>query len=99
MPFSVFVMTIIILVSFATVIAVIYLGARENVSGHDEHANESRAVSAWTARAEKASQMTQALATAGDSVAAVATSSEDDEKEARRQAALARKAARASRSE
>lgn len=99
MPFSVFVMGIIILVSFATVVAVIYFGSKENVSTQDTHSNESLAVAAWMKRAERASvQMQQALAAAGDAGGSGAVeASEEDDKEARRQAALARKAARAAR--
>lgn len=99
MGFALAIMGVIIVCAFLTVLAVMILGAKEDVSGHAMSAEESRAVQAWRKRAERANKASNqlSLASAGASESQSAGSSliSEEDKEAKRQAALARKAARA----
>lgn len=96
------VLIIVALLTFATVVAVVYYGSKENLAAHVEH---SRAQQVWEERAKRVNQARQALvpvsegaASGGGSGSAGGQIVNPDDAEARRQAALARKAARAARS-
>ncbi|MFQ3646921.1 MAG: hypothetical protein SNJ54_07010 [Anaerolineae bacterium] len=96
------VLIIVALLTFATVVAVVYYGSKENLAVHVEH---SRAQQVWEERAKRVNQARQALvalpegaANGGGAGSAGGQIVNPDEAEARRQAALARKAARAARS-
>lgn len=96
-----FVLTIVAIATIATTIAVLWLGTKENPGLHGD---ESAARKAWEERAKRVEAARQSLvpAEAGEAVLAAGSSSSivgtADEAEARRQAALARKAARAAKS-
>lgn len=97
MSLGIAIMSVIIVLTFATVVAVIYFGAKENVDAHGVSADESPSVAFWRTRAETSAA---ARSHAGQAAAATAAedssaASEEDEKEARRKAALERKARRA----
>ncbi|MCS6836315.1 MAG: hypothetical protein NZ750_09890 [Anaerolineae bacterium] len=99
MSFGLVVMGIIIVFAFLTVAAVMYYGSKENVAAHGLSAEESRAVQAWQQRAEAASRTLKALTPVNEAATAASGSRSllsDEDKEAKRQAALARKAARES---
>jgi len=98
MSFGLMVMGVIIIIAFLTVVAVMVYGSKENVSAHGMSAEESRAVRAWQQRAEAARRPMQALQAVSEAAGAAKSSSllSGEDKEAKRQAALARKAARES---
>lgn len=100
MSFGLVVMGIIIVIAFLTVAAVMYYGSKENVSAHGLSAEESQAVRAWQQRAEAAQQALKTLTpvseAAGMASGAGSSLLSEADKEAKRQAALARKAARES---
>lgn len=96
------VMVVVALLTFATVVAVVYFGAKENLATHVE---ESRAQKVWQERERRVNQARQSLvalpegaASSGSAASAGGQIVNPDDAEARRQAALARKAARAARS-
>lgn len=95
------VLIIVALSTFATVIVVVYYGSKENLAAHVEH---SRAQQVWEERAQRVNQARQALVPASEGAGSSGSGSASgqivnpDDAEARRQAALARKAARAARS-
>jgi hypothetical protein len=95
---GILVLTVIIVLSFGIVVAVMYYGTQPDVdAGH--HA-ESRAVAYWTARAERETARRQAAVQGAveSSGGAAAAAGDEAEKERKRQEALARKAARAAKS-
>jgi len=99
MSFGLVVMGVIIVIAFLTVVAVMVYGSKENVSAHGMSAEESHAVQVWQQRAEAAHKPLQALQAAHEAAGPAAASSSllsGEDKEAKRQAALARKAARES---
>lgn len=94
------VMVVVALLTFATVAVVIYYGAKENLAAH---VDKSRAQQVWEERAQRVNQARQTLVPVSEGAASSGGSTgsqitNPDEAEARRQAALARKAARAARS-
>jgi hypothetical protein len=95
------VMAFIAFMALLTIIGVMWLGSQENT---DAHAEKSRATSAWKEREQRVNAARQALvvvADGGEVALASGTSTSivnPDDAEARRQAALARKAARANKS-
>jgi hypothetical protein len=95
------VMAFIAFMALLTIIGVMWLGSQENTDAHAEH---SRATSAWKEREQRVNAARQALvvvADGGEVALASGTSTSivnPDDAEARRQAALARKAARANKS-
>jgi hypothetical protein len=95
------VMVVVALLTFATVVVVIYFGAKENLIAHVE---KSRAKEVWLERAERVNKARQSLvalpegAANGSGSSSTPQAASADDAEARRQAALARKAARAARS-
>lgn len=96
------VMVVVALLALATVGAVMYFGSKENLAAHVE---ESRAQKVWQEREKRVNQARQALVpvsegagSSGGSGSAGGQIVNPDDAEARRQAALARKAARAARS-
>jgi 1-acyl-sn-glycerol-3-phosphate acyltransferase len=94
------VMVIVALLTFVTVAVVVYFGAKENLSAHIER---SRAQEVWQERAERVNKARQSLVALPEGASSSGSSSASqivsaDDAEARRQAALARKAARAARS-
>ncbi|MCU0511526.1 MAG: hypothetical protein MUE40_03055 [Anaerolineae bacterium] len=84
-------MGIIIVLSFAIVVAVMFYGTR----GEEAHAEESAAVAYWSARAEKLQARQHNAVAAATLEAAPGAAEAEAEKERKRQEALARKAARA----
>ena len=116
--FAIWIMALVALIAFATVVAVMYFGTREGEAPPHE-ASESHAVSVWGQRASekeaKLKAQADAIATAQaeeeaeeatDDAPSTATSAgedtgrklsdvSDEEKEAKRQAALERKRKRA----
>lgn len=99
--FAQVVMTVVALLAFLTVVGVIWIGSQEQESVHE--ASESAAATAWTNRVtqkEAALQQMQQVqgqgVPSGDAVAnTVEAENGEDEKEAKRRAALERRAARA----
>jgi hypothetical protein len=95
------VMAFIAFMALLTIIGVMWLGSQENSEVHGE---QSRATSAWKEREQRVNAARQALvvvADGGEVALASGTSTSivnPDDAEARRQAALARKAARANKS-
>jgi|GEM_PF-3591612 hypothetical protein len=97
-----FVLIIVAIAAIGTIVAVLWIGARENPGLHGD---DSAARKAWEERAKRVEAARQslvptqagetALAAGGSGSSIVGTA---DEAEARRQAALARKAARAAKS-
>lgn len=100
MGLSIIVLGIIIVLAFITVVLVIYFGVKEDLHSPLGAADSSEAVRVWQKRAVAMQTLAgKLLGEGGDMQPAVkATASgagdEDAEKEAKRQAALARKAAR-----
>jgi hypothetical protein len=97
-----FVLIIVAIAAIGTIVAVLWIGAKENPGLHGD---ESAARRAWEERAKRVEAARQSLvpAEAGEAVLAGGSSGSSivgtaDEAEARRQAALARKAARAAKS-
>lgn len=96
-PAAVLVMGIIIALSALLMIGVTFLGTRPEEHPH----GESEAVAYWSARADKLAARQQKALEAGTASTggAAAASDADADKERKRQEALARKAARAAKSE
>lgn len=99
MPLSIFVLLFVILATFLTVIAVMYYGSKENLDVHMDNPEAIASVTIWRERAERLER-----ARAGGLVSATSTASASEasapvvdpaEADARRAAAMARKAARA----
>jgi hypothetical protein len=93
---------LVALAAILTVVGVMYVGSKEDLNAHDE---ESRATNVWKERAERVNAARNGLVVVADTGSSEAVASNApavasitgtaDEAEARRQAALARKAARA----
>jgi hypothetical protein len=103
MTFGLVVMGVIIVLAALSVLGIMIIGSKEDVSHHDTSAENSVAVQAWRKRAERANQqgaqLSLANASAGESASAGTSLISEEDKEAKRQAALARKAARSTKGE
>ncbi len=96
MSLSILVLLFVILAGFLTVVGVVYLGAQEDLSDHHDNPEALASVTVWRERANRLDKARRGLVqvTEGASVSSDA-GAPGDEAEARRAAALARKAARA----
>lgn len=99
MPLSIFVLLFVILAAFLTVVAVMYYGSKENLDVHMDNPEAIASVAAWRERAERLERareggLVSATSTEGANKAS-AFVVDPAEADARRAAAMARKAARA----
>ncbi len=101
MSLGLVVMGIVIILTFSSVVLVIYFGAKENVNPTFGAIDSSQAAQVWQKRALAMQTLSsKLLGEGGDMQPATKTAANggNADKEAKRQAALARKAARGSQS-